>query len=56
MTLNNDELNEKMQFIEQKYTSLIHRMGASEEDLEAIEEEMMSAGNNHNQYKVDSHN
>ena len=35
-----DELVEKAHFMEQKYRSLIARMGASQEDLDAIEEEL----------------
>lgn len=37
VTFENDELREKLSFIERKYNSLISKLGASQEDIEAIE-------------------
>ena len=42
MTLENDELKEKSRYMEHRYHSLVQRMGASQEDLQAIEEELMA--------------
>jgi len=36
--LENDEMREKLRFIEQRYTSLAHRFGASPEDIQEIDE------------------
>jgi len=41
LTLENDEFQEKIRFMEQKYHSLVERMGASQEDLNAVEQELM---------------
>ena len=41
ITFENDELEEKYMYLEQKYHALIKRMGASQEDIDAIEEEIM---------------
>lgn len=41
MTFENDEIDEKCQYLEQKYHALIKRLGASQEDIDAIEEEIM---------------
>lgn len=41
LTLENDELQEKIRFIESKYQSVVHRLGASPEELDAIENELM---------------
>lgn len=41
MTFDNDEIDEKCQYLEQKYHALIKRMGASQDDIDAIEEEIM---------------
>lgn len=41
MTFENDELEEKHLYLEQKYHALIKRMGASQEDIDGIEEEIM---------------
>ena len=43
LTLENDEIGEKAQYFETKYAKLVRRLGASEEDLEAIEEEIGEA-------------
>lgn len=37
----NDEMDEKIKYIEQKYHALVKRMGASQEDIDMIEEEIM---------------
>lgn len=37
LTYLNDELSEKVLFLERKFNSLVSRVGASKEDLEAIE-------------------
>ena len=42
----NDELEEKHRYMEQKYHSLIKRMGASQDDIDAIEEEIMMKNEN----------
>lgn len=41
LRLENDELRERLRFIEQKHIKLIKRMGASQEDLKAIDEQMI---------------
>jgi len=41
LTFENDEIDEKCQYLEQKYHALVKRMGASQEDIDAIEEEIM---------------
>jgi hypothetical protein len=41
ITFDNDELEEKQMYLEQKYHALIKRMGASQEDIDGIEEEIM---------------
>jgi len=41
VTFDNDEFDEKMRYTEQKYHALIRRMGASQEDIDCIEEEIM---------------
>lgn len=41
LTFENDEVDEKCQYLEQKYHALVKRMGASQEDIDAIEEEIM---------------
>jgi len=41
ITFENDEFEEKLMYLEQKYHALIKRMGASQEDIDAIEEEIM---------------
>ena len=41
ITFQNDELDEHIKYIEQKYHALIKRCGASQEDIDAIEEEIM---------------
>jgi len=38
ITFDNDELEEKYKYLEQKYHALIERMGASQEDIDSIEE------------------
>ena len=40
-TFSNDELDEKCKYLEQKYHALVKRMGASQEDIDFIEEEIM---------------
>lgn len=41
ITFDNDELEEKLKYLEQKYHALIERMGASQEDIDYIEEKIM---------------
>lgn len=41
LAFENDEIDEKCQYLEQKYHALVKRMGASQEDIDAIEEEIM---------------
>jgi len=41
VNLENDELKEKVRYIEGKYNNLIRRLGASQEEIEAVEEELM---------------
>jgi len=41
ITFENDELEEKYMYLEQKYHALIKRMGASQEDIDPIEAEIM---------------
>lgn len=43
LTLANDELVEKNAFLENKYNNLISKIGASQEDIEALEEELLMA-------------
>ncbi len=43
LTLEYDEIGERAQYFEAKYSKLVRRLGASEEDLEAIEEEVGEA-------------
>jgi hypothetical protein len=38
LRLENDEVKEKLRFYEQRYNRLIKRMGASQEDLQAIDD------------------
>ena len=45
ITFDNDELEEKYKYLEQKYHALIERMGASQEDIDSIEEQIMAKGN-----------
>lgn len=40
LRLDNDELLERVRFLDQRYNTLIHRMGVSQEDLAAIDELM----------------
>jgi len=40
----NDELDEKSKYLEQKYHALVKRLGASQEDIDSIEEEIMRGG------------
>jgi hypothetical protein len=42
--LENDELKERLRFIDQKYTSLVQRCGASPEDLQEIDEQLRANG------------
>ena len=37
MTFQNDELAERHKYMERKYMQLVQRVGASAEDLEAVE-------------------
>ena len=41
VTFENDELDEKTKYLEQKYHALIKRMGVSQDDIDIIEEEIM---------------
>ena len=41
VTLENDELIEKINFVEYKYQSIVQRIGASSEDINAIESEFI---------------
>lgn len=41
MTFANDEAEERCDYLESKYHALVRRMGASQEDIDAIEEELM---------------
>ena len=41
MTFANDEQEEQYGYLEQKYHALVRRMGASQEDIDAIEEELI---------------
>lgn len=41
MTFRCDELEEKLRYTEQKYHALINRLGASQQDIDHIEEELM---------------
>jgi chromosome segregation ATPase len=41
LTFQCDELDEKLMYMEQKYHALIKRMGASQQDIDRIEEEIM---------------
>ena len=41
VTFDNDELEEKNRYLEQKYHALIERLGASQEDIDLFEEEIM---------------
>ena len=41
MTFANDEVEERCDYLESKYHALVRRMGASQEDIDAIEEELM---------------
>ena len=36
LTFENDELVEKLKFMESKFQSLVQRVGASKEDIEAV--------------------
>lgn len=42
--LDNDEHRERLRFIEQRYNSLVQRFGASPEDLQEIDEQLMRNG------------
>jgi len=46
MTFQNDELTERHKYMERKYLQLVQRVGASAEDLEAVEIIMASAHDN----------
>lgn len=41
ITFDNDEFEEKFKYLEQKYHALIERMGASQEDIDFIDEKIM---------------
>lgn len=41
MTLENDELIEKINFVEHKYHSLVQKLGASQEEINAIESDFI---------------
>jgi len=41
LTFENDEINEKARFLERKYYTLVKRLGASQEVLNAIDEELL---------------
>ena len=43
LTFQNDELSERHKYMEKKYLQLVQRVGASAEDLEAVEIIMASA-------------
>ena len=45
MTFANDEVEERCDYLESKYHALVRRMGASQEDIDAIEEELMQTAN-----------
>lgn len=40
-TFTQDELDEKCKYLEQKYHALVKRMGASQEDIDMVDEEIM---------------
>ena len=44
MRLENDELRERLRFIDQRYTSLVQRFGASPEELQEIDEQIRAEG------------
>ena len=46
LTFSNDELTERHKYMERKYLQLVQRVGASAEDLEAVEIIMASAQDN----------
>jgi len=46
MTFQNDELSERQKYMERKYLQLVQRVGASAEDLEAVEIHMANAPDN----------
>ena len=46
MTFQNDELTERHKYMERKYLQLVQRVGASAEDLEAVEMIMAKAPEN----------
>lgn len=41
VTLENDEIREKAKFLEQRYQSMIHKLGISPDDIQALEEQLM---------------
>lgn len=41
LRLENDELLEKVKYLEMKYKGLASQVGASQEDLQAVEEAML---------------
>jgi predicted nuclease with TOPRIM domain len=41
ITFDNDEIEEKFKYLEQKYHALIERMGASQEDIDLIDEKII---------------
>jgi chromosome segregation ATPase len=47
LTFKCDELEEKLRYTEQKYHALIKRMGASQQDIDHIEEEIMFKNKNY---------
>ena len=46
LTFQNDELTERHKYMERKYLQLVQRVGASAEDLEAVELFMANASDN----------
>lgn len=42
LTFENDELVEKLKFMESKFQSLVQRVGASKEDIEAVNSQIAS--------------
>jgi hypothetical protein len=45
LTFANDEAEERCDYLESKYHALVRRMGASQEDVDAVEEELMQTAN-----------
>ena len=55
LTFQCDEMEEKLKYMEQKYHALIKRMGASQQDIDHIEEEIMFKNPTSNPSKKESY-